>query len=55
MAFAVLIAFAASKVGKVFARVSRVELWARRATGGIFLGVGIYFTLAYTLGVLTHR
>ncbi len=55
MAFAVLIAFAASKVGKVFARVSHVELWARRATGGIFLCVGIYFTLAYTLGVLTHR
>ena len=52
LAFGVLIAFSATKVGVVFDRVGRVERWARYATGGVFLSTGVYFTLAYTLGVL---
>jgi len=32
-------------------KVSRFELWARRITGIIFLLIGIYFTIAYTLGI----
>lgn len=50
--FALLIALAANKVAKVFEQVGRVERWARYATGGLFLFVGVYFTLAYTLGVI---
>ena len=52
LAFGVLIAFAANKVGRVFERVGRIERWARYATGGIFLATGVYFTLAYTIDVI---
>ena len=52
LAFGVLIAFAANKVGRVFERVGRIERGARYATGGIFLATGVYFTLAYTIDVL---
>ena len=47
LAFAVLLAFGAHWVGKVFHKVSRVEVWLRRATGVIFIGVGIYFSIVY--------
>ena len=42
-------ALAAGQVGRVFDRVSTVEWWARRLTGVVFLGVGAWFTLAYSL------
>lgn len=51
LTFGMIIAVAAGRVGRVFAQVGRVELWARRVTGGIFLAVGIYFTLAFTIEV----
>jgi cytochrome c biogenesis protein CcdA len=47
--FAILIAFGARWVGRAFNRMTQVERWARRATGLVFMGVGIYMTLAYTL------
>lgn len=47
--FGVVIALTAHKVAPLFTQVSRAEHWARYITGGIFLLVGIYFTLAYTL------
>lgn len=50
--FAVLIAFGARFVGRAFDRMTQVERWARRATGLVFVGVGIYMTLAYTLKLL---
>ena len=49
MMFSVIIALAASRVAAVFERVSYVERWARRGTGIIFLAIGIYFTLAFTM------
>jgi len=52
VAFAVLVAFGARCVGRVFDRMVQVERWARRATGLVFLGVGLYMLLAYTLRVL---
>jgi cytochrome c biogenesis protein CcdA len=51
-AFAVLIAAGAASLAKAFQKVSRFELWARRITGIIFLLIGIYFTIAYTLGMM---
>jgi len=51
VAFAVLIAFGARFVAKAFNSLSVVERWARRFTGLVFVGVGIYMTLIYTLGV----
>ncbi|MFH1830619.1 MAG: aromatic aminobenezylarsenical efflux permease ArsG family transporter [Pseudomonadota bacterium] len=47
LAFAVLLAFGAHWVGKAFHKVSRVEVWLRRATGVIFIGVGIYLAIVY--------
>jgi cytochrome c-type biogenesis protein len=50
--FALLIVLAASNVGKVFTNVQRVERWARFGTGTIFLVIGIYFTVRFTLKLL---
>lgn len=50
--FSLVIALAAHRVAPAFARVGRMERWARYATGGVFLTIGLYFTLAFTLRVL---
>lgn len=51
LALSVLIALAAHKVAVIHNRVGRVSRVARYGTGAIFLVVGIYFTLAFTLGL----
>ncbi len=51
--FGVLIAVSANSLGRAFERVKQFEMWARRITGVIFLLIGIYFTLAYTIGLGT--
>ena len=51
VAFAILIAFGARFVAKAFNRLTAAERWARRLTGMVFLGVGIYMTVVYTVGV----
>ena len=50
--FSFLIAFSAQLVGKVFNKLTQIELWVRRITGGIFIIVGIYFCLIYIFRVL---
>jgi cytochrome c biogenesis protein CcdA len=50
--FAVLAALGAQAVGKVFNRLSRFELWARRITGAVFILVGIYYCLIYIFKVI---
>jgi cytochrome c biogenesis protein CcdA len=50
--FAVLIALGAQWVGKVFQKISLVELWMRRVTGGILIVIGIYLSLVYIFGIL---
>ncbi len=52
VAFAFLIAFGARFVGKAFNRLTQVESWARRLTGLVFVGVGLYMTAAYTFRIL---
>ena len=47
--FAILIAFGTRFVAKAFNSLTVVERWARRLTALIFLGVGIYMTLVYTM------
>ena len=49
--FGLLVAFSAGAMAKAFHRVRQFELWARRITGIVFLLIGIYFTIAYTLGL----
>ena len=45
--FAILIAMGTHYVAKAFHRITQIELWARRVTGVIFIGTGIYFSLKY--------
>jgi cytochrome c-type biogenesis protein len=51
MAFSLVIAFTAHRIAYVYTKAGKVERWARYATGAIFLAVGLYFTLAFTLGI----
>ncbi len=50
--FAVVIAGGVRSVGKLFDRVARVEIWVRRVTGVVFVGIGIYFCLDQIFQVL---
>ena len=50
--FAILIATGANSLAKAFDKVTEFEVWARRITGIVFLVVGIYFTLAYTMKII---
>lgn len=52
IAFAFVIAFSAKSLGQAFNVLGRVEKWARRITGAIFLIVGIWLSLHYVFGVL---
>jgi cytochrome c biogenesis protein CcdA len=53
LAFAVLIAGGAESVSKAFNRLAQVDKWARTVTGVVFVGVGIYFCLAYIFQVFS--
>jgi cytochrome c-type biogenesis protein len=50
--FAVILAFAANRISKAFNALAFLERWMRRLTAVVFLGIGGYYTLVYTLGVL---
>lgn len=52
LAFAVLIAVGAHSVGRAFNALTKVEWWARRGTGVVFLVVGIYYCLKFIFDVL---
>ena len=47
--FAVLLAAGAGWLGKALDRVQAFEVWARRVTAIVFIGVGVYETLRSTL------
>ncbi len=49
IAFSVVIALAANRIGAIFDQVRKFESVGRNATGAVFLLVGLYFTIAYTL------
>jgi len=52
LVFAVLIVLSTRLVGKAFNALSKIEWWARRLTGIIFLAVGIYYSLKYIFEVI---
>lgn len=52
MLFAILIALGTQAVARAFNMLTRIELWARRITGGIFIIVGVYYCLMYLFNVL---
>jgi len=51
LVFAGLIVAGTRAVGRAFDRITQFEWWARRATGVLFIGVGVYFSLAYVFRV----
>ncbi|MGK5088827.1 aromatic aminobenezylarsenical efflux permease ArsG family transporter [Bdellovibrionota bacterium FG-2] len=50
--FAVLLGKGTQVVGDVLKKLSRIEYWVRRLTGGIFVCVGVYYTLVFIFHVL---
>lgn len=51
LVFAILIVLGTGAVGQAFNRIAQFEWWARRVTGAIFIGIGVYFSLAYIFRV----
>lgn len=49
LVFGVALAVAAGRVGALYRRTAVVERWARRVTGVLFLVIGGYFTVVYSL------
>lgn len=52
LVFAILIVAGTRAVGQAFNRITQFERWARRVTGVIFIGIGVYFSLTYVFQVL---
>src|SRR5208337_669859 len=50
LVFAVLLACGARSLGKAFQCLTRVEWWARRATGTAFVLLGVYYSLRFIYG-----
>jgi len=51
VAFAFIIAFSAKTIGIVYNKITLIEKWARKISGIIFLGVGLYMTLYHTFNL----
>ncbi len=51
LVFAILLAYGAHSVGRLFQRLSQVERWARRVTGVVFIIIGIYLSLTNIFGI----
>ncbi|MDD5646283.1 MAG: aromatic aminobenezylarsenical efflux permease ArsG family transporter [Candidatus Bipolaricaulis sp.] len=47
-----ILASGARFLGSLFSKMTEVERWMRWATGAVFVGVGIYLSLAHIYGVL---
>ncbi|MEW6173969.1 MAG: aromatic aminobenezylarsenical efflux permease ArsG family transporter [Bacillota bacterium] len=47
LAFAFLLVFATQSVGRFFNALTRIEWWARRITGVLFISIGLYYCIAY--------
>lgn len=48
LAVGVLLAVGGNQVGRALNRMVEFERWARRLTGMLFIGIGLYFTVVYT-------
>lgn len=53
MVMAVVVMLGARSLATMFNRLTAFERWARRITGVIFIGVGIYLTLVYVFRFLS--
>lgn len=50
--FALLLGVGIHSVSKWFNKITKIELWARRITGTIFILVGLYYSTTHILGLL---
>ena len=46
--FAIVMSVSVQSVGKIFNKLTAIEIWVRRSTAIVFVGVGIYLTLRHT-------
>lgn len=51
LVFAILIVLGAKRVGEAYNKIVPFEKWARRATGAIFILVGVYYCLTHIFGM----
>jgi len=51
IAVSLLLAYSAKSVGKAYNILSKVEWWARMSTGGVFVLLGVWFSLKYVFEV----
>lgn len=49
LGFSLLLAVGFKAMGRVFERLRRVEVYARRITAAVFVAVGVYYTLKFTV------
>jgi cytochrome c-type biogenesis protein len=52
VAFALILTYSAKSLGKTFSSITKLESWARKITGILFILVGIYLTLTYIFGII---
>lgn len=52
VAFSFILAFSANRISRAFDALTLIERWMRRLTAVVFIGVGGYYCLIYTFGVL---
>ncbi len=52
LALAVALSLGVSSWSKIYGRITVFEKWFRRATGVVFLGIGVYFILKYLFRIL---
>jgi len=50
--FAALVTLGVQVTGATFEKLTRIEPWARRVTGAVFIVVGVYYCLAHVFNVL---
>jgi len=49
--FSLLIAFAAHRIGEAFKKLTVIELWVRRITAVVMIGIGVYLVVRHNFGV----
>ncbi|MBN1602902.1 MAG: hypothetical protein JW915_14940 [Chitinispirillaceae bacterium] len=49
--FSLLLAFAAHLIGAAFKKLTVIELWVRRVTAVVMIGIGIYLIVRHNFGV----
>lgn len=50
--FAILLAIGTGAMGRAYGKVVQFERWARGATGVLFIGIGVYYSLSFVFRVI---